>query len=133
MTAAIPSNEEHEMTAEYTEREELLSYISDAFKDVNGFRPRGIFAGLSITGLRAKADQLSAEIGEICAKERKHEQAVREALHDETAYVVVDPWYEVYGHTVEDAVLIGDFSVLTVYRPEPVPTNNIFASALASK
>lgn len=51
---------------ERSEREELLSYINDAFKDAHGFRPRGAlwehFTSLSVEELNEEADKLSTEI-----------------------------------------------------------------------
>jgi len=41
-----------------TEREELLTLISDLYKDVYGCRPRGIFSDCTVEELRAEFDSL---------------------------------------------------------------------------
>lgn len=46
-----------------TEREELHQYISDAFKDVNGFRPRHFdCVNMPMDDLRKLADDLEDEV-----------------------------------------------------------------------
>lgn len=66
-----------------SERSELLSYINDAFKDANGFRPRGslwdYYTSLSIEELNAEADKLSEQISRqiIEEAERKAESVIR--------------------------------------------------------
>ena len=44
------------------ERDDLLSYISDTYKSLNGFRPRGITSGMTIEDLRTQADSLEQEV-----------------------------------------------------------------------
>ena len=39
-----------------TEREQLLTYISDVHKDAYGFRPRGSYDNYSVVELRAELD-----------------------------------------------------------------------------
>lgn len=59
-------------------REELLSYISDAYKDANGFRPRGLgYNEMSVVELEAEAEYLSKAVGEAIAEERKNELRLR--------------------------------------------------------
>ena len=41
-----------------TEREQLLTYISDCYKDVYGCRPRGIYNDYSVEELRSTLDRL---------------------------------------------------------------------------
>lgn len=116
------------------QRYEYQCYIWDAFKDINGIRPRFLnFDTMSDQEMVDMSDRLSDECDEQSVRERKYEQDIREALHDETAYVIVDPWYEEDGHTVEDAVMHGDFFMLSVYRPEPVPANNAIATAFRNQ
>ena len=44
------------------ERDDLLDYISDTYKSLNGFRPRGITSGMTIEDLRTQADSLEQEV-----------------------------------------------------------------------
>ena len=44
------------------ERDDLLNYISDTYKSLNGFRPRGITSGMTIEDLRTQADSLEQEV-----------------------------------------------------------------------
>lgn len=46
---------------ELTEEEQLLTEISDIFKDINGFRPRGILSGMGVPELRAYLETLYKE------------------------------------------------------------------------
>ena len=48
------------MTAweDLTEKEQLLTYISDAYKDAYGFRPRGLFNDYSVEELKVRLDEL---------------------------------------------------------------------------
>lgn len=71
---------------EFTIREELISYISDAFKDLNGSRPRFLDTDRMTTeDLREYANNLSnridAEIEEERIQERGYsEDAIQKAL-----------------------------------------------------
>lgn len=59
-------------------RDELLSYISDAFKDVNGFRPRGFgYNDMSDDELEAAAEKLSDEVVDSINEERNWELEAR--------------------------------------------------------
>ena len=52
------------MENEIQQREQLLTYISDLHKDVNGFRPRGLYDDLSIDELKKECDSLGEELEE---------------------------------------------------------------------
>lgn len=52
-----------------TERNELISYISDAHKDAYGFRPRGDFSSMSIDQLRSYADDMSEAVAVAMSEE----------------------------------------------------------------
>ena len=52
---------------ELTEREQLLTYISDVHKDAYGFRPRNSYSDYSVVELRAELDSL-CEAAEAEAK-----------------------------------------------------------------
>jgi len=53
-----------------SERDDLICYIWDAYKDVNGFRPRWMnFEGMSVQDLRDEADYLSNEISNSIKRE----------------------------------------------------------------
>ena len=45
-----------------TERDDLLSYISDTYKSLYGIRPRGDTSGMTIEDLRTQADSLQEEV-----------------------------------------------------------------------
>lgn len=60
------------MTIQLTEREELISCISDAHKDAYGTRPRHIdYNNMSIDDLNKIADQLNDAVGEAIKAEEK--------------------------------------------------------------
>ncbi|MNK75707.1 hypothetical protein D3C87_952520 [compost metagenome] len=61
--------------AELTEREELMSILSDVFKSAHGFRPRGMFADYSIAELRAELARQDKAYEETAARERAQEEA----------------------------------------------------------
>ena len=73
-----------------SERDALLTYISDAHKDAYGFRPRGNwerYSEMSIEELHAEADKLSVAVADAIEEEdlARHEAAVRfEQLVDQT-------------------------------------------------
>ncbi len=46
---------------ELSEKEQLLTYISDVHKDARGFRPRGIYNDYSVPELKKVLDDLSEE------------------------------------------------------------------------
>jgi len=52
------------MENEMEQKAELLTYISDLHKDVNGFRPRGLYDDLSIDELKKECDSLGEELEE---------------------------------------------------------------------
>ncbi len=45
-----------------TERDDLLSYISDTYKGLYGFRPRGNTSAMTIEDLRTQADSLEKDV-----------------------------------------------------------------------
>lgn len=70
-------------------REELLSYISDEFKSVNGFRPRGFgFNEMSLPELEAYADKLEEEVIASIAEDRAVENRFRAAWEDGIAAAI---------------------------------------------
>ena len=58
---------------ENEERADLISYISDSFKDLNGFRPRPDWDEIATPELLVWADRLSAEIA-ASIEERNRER-----------------------------------------------------------
>lgn len=117
-----------------TERDELICYISDAYKDLNGFRPRFYnWNSMSIEELRAEADRLSADIGSKIEGEEAHTAEVKAAMDDPDAIVVLDPYWdetEDDAYYLEQANQYGDYSMYSVYRPNPAPANTALADAL---
>ena len=61
-------------------RDDLICYIWDAYKDLNGFRPRNIydFSAMSVEELQEECDRLSAQIAEEIEAEKAQKQADRE-------------------------------------------------------
>ena len=47
---------------EVDERNDLLSYISDTYKGLYGFRPRGDTSAMTIEDLRTQADRLQKDV-----------------------------------------------------------------------
>jgi hypothetical protein len=67
-----------------TRREQLLSQISDTYKEINGFRPRWNTDHMSDDQLQAWQDEMVLEIHNQIEAERAeelaHEKAVQEAM-----------------------------------------------------
>lgn len=60
---------------ERTEREELLSIISDVYKDAYGFRPRGLYTTHTVEELRFTLKELSKAADAQMELEREREAA----------------------------------------------------------
>jgi len=57
-------------------KEDLFSYISDGFKDANGFRPRGYdWMNMSVAELEAWADEVSADVARSIKEDDAREAA----------------------------------------------------------
>ena len=68
-------------TVEEYERQNLISYISDAHKDAYGFRPRGYnYNEWTMTQLEAEADRLSDEVTQVILEREFTEAREVEAL-----------------------------------------------------
>lgn len=63
------------MLYELTERDELLSIISDQHKDVYGMRPRGIYNDLPYKELVKVADSLNEQVKQAIADDERAEAA----------------------------------------------------------
>ena len=61
-----------------TEREQLLTYISDVHKDAYGFRPRGSYDNYSVVELKAELDRLC----EIAEEEYKRQQELEAEAYE---------------------------------------------------
>ena len=59
------------------ERDDLLSYISDTYKSLYGYRPRGETSGMTIEDLRTQADSLEQEVLEEMEREKRRQAHVR--------------------------------------------------------
>ena len=63
------------------ERDDLLSYISDTYKGLYGFRPRGDTSAMTIEDLRTQADSLQKdvlagiELMKVCAERTRRNKA----------------------------------------------------------
>lgn len=58
-------------TSIYTEKQELASIYSDLYKDVYGFRPRGVnFNAMSVEEIQEELDYLSDRLDTIIADEK---------------------------------------------------------------
>ncbi|MGW8177814.1 MAG: hypothetical protein ACWGQW_03355 [bacterium] len=77
-------------------RDSLIGYIWDAYKDVNGIRPRWInFDAMSDQDLEDLADSLERDIQEECQREEREVEALEAARKDINGYV----WLSSYGET----------------------------------
>ncbi len=118
-----------------TERDDLISYIWDAYKDANGIRPRWMdFASMSIEDLRETADRLSDEIGRQIREREEHAAEVKAAMLDPDAIVILDPSWagEDDQYYLEQAIKYGDYSMYSVYRPTTAPASNAMAEAFTN-
>ncbi len=114
----------------YTNREYLEMAVYEAWKDVYGSKPSyAMVRGMSDAKLSAMLDRLSDEIAEECARDRAHNAEIEAAMHDPDAFVVLDHTWEDMEDYVESSVRCGDYSMFSVYRPEPVPANHAIATA----
>ena len=71
-----------------TEREQLLTYISDVHKDAYGFRPRGSYDNYSVVELRAELDRLCEIAEEEYKLQQEREAEAYKALHKHFADLV---------------------------------------------
>ena len=78
------------MTAweDLTEKEQLLTYISDAYKDVYGCRPRGLYNDCSVEELRSTLDRLVDEANTQYEEELKMKSDNWKDFHIELADLV---------------------------------------------
>ena len=61
-----------------TERDDLITYIWDAYKDLHGVKPRFMdFGAMSIEDLREEAQSLSDAIGREIRERKAHADAVQ--------------------------------------------------------
>ncbi len=71
-----------------TEKEQLLTLISDCHKDARGFRPRGIYHDLSVEELKSVHDDLVVEANEAYEYQQKLESENYRDLHTHFANLV---------------------------------------------
>jgi len=71
-----------------TEREQLLTYISDVHKDAYGFRPRGSYDNYSVVELKAELDRLCEIAEEEYKRQQELEAEAYKALHKHLADLV---------------------------------------------
>ncbi len=74
--------------AERTEREELLSFISDVYKDVYGVRPRGLYMNHTLEELRYTFKELCAASERQMAEEAEIEAANAKTFEARVAEVI---------------------------------------------
>jgi len=75
---------------ERTERDVLISDISDTFKSVNGFRPRWNWDAWSIEDLRAELKDLLADLAREMAEERAAKQREEDAKKPSPRWTIGD-------------------------------------------
>ena len=68
-----------------TKREELLSTISDMYKDAFGIRPHGMFNEYSEQELLAEIDRLQVEVDDAIEHEQKTDALLITKFNDEVA------------------------------------------------
>lgn len=67
----------------FSEREDLISYISDTYKELNGIRPRWMpFDEMSLADLRKEADKLADEVQDSMCQENDAPWEARYAAED---------------------------------------------------
>ena len=71
-----------------TERDQLLTYISDVHKDAYGFRPRGSYDNYSVVELKAELDRLCEIAEEEYKRQQELEAEAYKALHKHLADLV---------------------------------------------
>ena len=71
-----------------TEREQLLTYISDVHKDAYGFRPRGSYDNYSVVELKDELDRLCEIAEEEYKRQQELEAEAYEALKKHLAELV---------------------------------------------
>lgn len=71
-----------------TEREQLLTYISDVHKDAYGFRPRGSYDNYSVVELKAELDRLCEIAEEEYKRQQELEAEAYKTLHKHLADLV---------------------------------------------
>ena len=71
-----------------TEKEQLLTYISDCHKDAYGFRPRGIYNDYSVEELRSTLDSLVETANAQYEEEQKMKAENWKEVHVEFSNLV---------------------------------------------
>ena len=71
-----------------TEKEQLLCYISDCFKDAYGCRPRGIYNDYSVEELRSTLDRLVEDANTQYEEEQKWKADNWKEVHVEFSNLV---------------------------------------------
>ena len=66
---------------DYTEQEQLLTYISDVHKDAYGFRPRGQYDDWSVEDLKVELDRLVDYANEVYEQEQIEAEKAADANH----------------------------------------------------
>ena len=103
----------------------LLSCISDAYKDLNGVRPHGMFSDQSVTDLFATRDRIYDMVSEDIARERREAEelaariAAAEAHPKGIVFDTAEEWEREYGYTSVEA-----------YVPTPGFSNNALGELL---
>jgi hypothetical protein len=117
-------------------RDGLVAYIWDAYKDLNGIRPRWInFDAMSLEELEAEANSLSDAIGKEVAVEREHTKRVL-AIKNGTAegVLVLDPYYDlndpIDARYIADSEAMGDYRHYSIYEAPAAPKNESLAEKL---
>lgn len=112
---------------EISYKDELMGIYSDMFKDINGFRPRGMIweraADMDVEELKAEMQRMSDEIGEIVERE----QAYRKAYFANVDAAKADPngfvWKGSYDYDAD--------TTTHAYIIPAAPANDAMAAAFA--
>lgn len=127
---------EGRFSADHTRRDELASYISDTYKEVNGFRPRFYdWDAMSEAELIEVAEGLARESAEQDAAAERHAEGVRAIREGKVdGYLVLDPRLnpdDPYDAAyIRDMERLGNFDHLSICLIEPAPANTAIADAL---
>lgn len=114
-------------------RDDIIGFISDTYKSLNGIRPRfWNFSEMSVEELTEIADRLIADLDAELAREKAHNEEVLAAADNPSAFVEFDPRNGYCKDHAEALAKMGNYAGYTVFYNPESPKNNALADALKS-